>query len=171
MSQYVRDARVAMIYEGANGIQALDLVARKLPAEGGRAFMAFLELLRAAQSEAEGPDELAPMRLALEAAAKDLRAAAMHFLARGAQAPAEALAGATDFMHLFGHACLGLMWLRMARAALSALARGEGDPAFLRAKLATARCYAARQLPATALHLARITSGAGPVMALDPASL
>jgi hypothetical protein len=69
-------------------------------------------------------------------------------------------------MHLAGQVCLGLMWARMARAALAALDAGTGDPAFCRAKLATGRYYMARHLPATALHLARIKTGAGPVMAL-----
>ncbi len=170
MSQFVRDARIAMIYEGANGIQALDLVARKLPADGGRYAMAFLEEVRATlKTEADDAfqrDILAP----LKAGSKDLEAALGFFMERGLKDPNEALAGSTDFLHLFGHVALGLMWARMAQAAVRALAEGRGDERFHRAKLATARYYMARQLPATALHLARIRSGAAPVMALEAAA-
>jgi hypothetical protein len=102
----------------------------------------------------------------LKAASKDLQAAAMFFAQNGLKTPNAALAGATDFMHLFGHVCLGLMWARMAKAARAALQAGTGDATFLEAKLATGRYYMARQLPATALHLRRIESGAEPVMAL-----
>jgi hypothetical protein len=84
--------------------------------------------------------------------------------------PDDALSGSYDFLHLFGHVCLGLMWARMAKAAAAALARGDGDPEFLQAKIATGRYYMARELPATKTHLARIESGAEPVMALDAAS-
>jgi alkylation response protein AidB-like acyl-CoA dehydrogenase len=161
VSQYVRDSRIAMIYEGANGVQALDLVGRKLGAEGGRPVMAFFaevkEFLKANEGETGlKADFLDP----LKAASKDLQAAATFFLERGMTDPNAALAGSNDFLHLFGHVCLGYMWARMARAALA----GEDD--FHRAKLVTGRYYMARLLPATALHLARIRSGAEPVMAL-----
>ncbi|MCC0063546.1 MAG: acyl-CoA dehydrogenase C-terminal domain-containing protein, partial [Defluviimonas sp.] len=102
----------------------------------------------------------------LKAASKDLQAAAMFFMQSGMKNPNAALSGSYDFMHLFGHVCLGLMWARMAKAARVALAAGKGDAAFYEAKLATGRYYMARQLPMTATHLARITSGADPVMAL-----
>jgi len=167
MAQFVRDARIAMIYEGANGIQALDLVGRKLAAEGGRPVMAFFEMVKAFIRENEGEAELKAGFLdPLKAASKDLQAAAMHFAAEGPKSPDAALAGSTDFLHLFGHVCLGFMWARMAKAAIAGLAAGASDPAFLSAKLLTGRYYMARQLPATALHLARIRSGADPVMAL-----
>jgi hypothetical protein len=90
-------------------------------------------------------------------------------MAEGAKNPNAALAGSYDFMHLFGHVCLGLMWARSARAAQAALAAGTGDAEFYRAKLATGRYYMARELPATALHLQRIRSGAEPVMSSDVA--
>ena len=91
----------------------------------------------------------------------------MFFMERGMKDPNAALAGSYDFMHLFGHVALGLMWGRMAKAALAALDAGADDPAFYRTKLATGRYYMARQLPATGMHLARIRSGAEPVMALS----
>ena len=167
MSQYARDARIAMIYEGANGVQALDLVGRKLAAEGGKPAMALFGMLRAFLKENEGEERLkADFLDPLKAGSKDLQAAVEVFMSQGMKNPDAALAGSTDFLHLFGHVCLGFMWAKMAKAALAARDAGRGDAAFLAAKLATGRYYMARQLPATALHLARIRTGAGPVMAL-----
>lgn len=160
VSQFVRDARIAMIYEGANGVQALDLVGRKLGSDGGRHVMAFFGLVRAFLKENEGEAALkADFLDPLKAASKDLQAAAEVFVA-GMKTPEAVLAGSTDFLHLFGHVCLGLMWARMAKAALA-----SPGPAS-EARLATGRYYMARLLPATGLHLARIRSGAAPVMAL-----
>jgi len=171
MSQFARDARIAMIYEGANGIQALDLVGRKLGADGGKAIMAFFDEVKATIRAHEGDDRLkAGILDPLKAASKDLQAAAMVFLQQGMKNPNAALAGSTDFLHLMGHVCLGLMWARMAAAAQAALDAGTGDAEFCKTKLATARYYMARQLPATRMHLARIESGAEPVMALEAAS-
>ncbi|MDE3081617.1 MAG: acyl-CoA dehydrogenase C-terminal domain-containing protein, partial [Paracoccaceae bacterium] len=102
----------------------------------------------------------------LKTASKNLQAAAMFFMQNGMKTPNAALAGSTDFLHLFGHVALGLMWAKMARASFDALAAGTADEGFYRTKIATGRYYMARQLPAAALHLARIESGAEPVMAL-----
>ena len=167
MSQFVRDARIAMIYEGANGVQALDLVGRKLAADGGKPVLAFFEMIKSFIKENDGDARLkADFLEPLKKASKDVQAAAMYFMANGMKNPDAALAGSYDFMHMMGHACLGLMWARMAKAAFAALDAGNGDTAFLEAKIATGRYYMARQLPATALHLARIETGADPVMAL-----
>ncbi|WP_299134913.1 acyl-CoA dehydrogenase C-terminal domain-containing protein [uncultured Amaricoccus sp.] len=160
-SQFVRDARIAMIYEGTNGVQALDLVGRKLGQDGGRHMMAFFEIVKGFLRENDGDPVLkADFLDPLKAASKDLQAATMYFAQTGLKDPNAALAGSTDFLHLFGHVCLGLMWARMARAAI-----GRDDD-FHRAKLATGRYYMARLLPETALRLVRIQSGAEPVMAL-----
>ena len=105
----------------------------------------------------------------LKAASKDLQAAGMYFMQNGMKNPNNALAGSTDFMHMFGHVCLGLMWAMMGKAAQKALDEGASDAAFYETKLATGRYYMARQLPATKLHLARIETGADTVMALDAA--
>ena len=167
MSQFTRDARITMIYEGANGVQALDLVGRKLALDGGKHVMGFFEMVKSFIKENEGDESLkADFLDPLKAASKDLQAAGMYFMAEGMKNPNAALAGSSDFMHLFGHVCLGLMWARMARAARAALDAGASDATFYETKLATGRYYMARQLPATALHLARIRSGADPVMAL-----
>lgn len=171
MSQFARDARIAMIYEGANGVQALDLVGRKLAADEGKPAMAFFEMVKSFIKDHEGDAALKRDFLdPLKAASKDLQAAMMLFLEQGMKTPDAALAGSTDFLHMFGHVCLGFMWARMAAAAQAALAEGRGDATFHRTKLATGRYYMARQLPATAMHLARIRSGAEPVMALDAAA-
>ena len=169
MSQFARDARITMIYEGANGVQALDLVGRKLAQDGGKHVMAFFELVKNFASENKGWDEdfdrdfLAP----LKAASKDLQAAGMYFMQNGMKNPNNALAGSYDFMHMFGHVCLGLMWARMGKASIDALKNGADDAAFHETKIKTGRYYMARQLPATALHLARIQSGADTVMGLS----
>ncbi|SMO58850.1 acyl-CoA dehydrogenase C-terminal domain-containing protein [Paracoccus laeviglucosivorans] len=168
MSQFTRDARIAMIYEGANGVQALDLVGRKLAAEGGKPIMAFFEMIKA-EIKAHDTDEDLKTSFCdpLKTASKDLQTAAMFFMEQGMKNPNAALSGSYDFMHLFGHVALGLMWTRMAAAAGKALAEGTGDRSFYEAKIATGRYYMARQLPMTGAHLARIRSGAEPVMALD----
>ncbi len=171
LEQFVRDARITMIYEGTNGIQALDLVGRKLGLNGGKTVMGFFETVKAFIRDNEQDARLKANYLdPLKTASKDLQGAAMFFMQSGLKHPEEALSGAYDFMHLFGHVCLGLMWARMAKAAYAALDGGTSNPDFYEAKLATGRYYMARQLPATAMHRARIESGAEPVMALDAAN-
>ncbi|TVP73906.1 MAG: acyl-CoA dehydrogenase [Rhodobacteraceae bacterium] len=169
MSQFARDARIAMIYEGANGVQALDLVGRKLAAESGKPIMAFFAMVKDFLKESEDDPRLEGFLEPLKTASKDLQSAAMFFMERGMKSPNDALAGSTDFLHLFGHVCLGLMWARMAKAAYASLDDGESDRDFLDAKIATGRYYMARQLPATSMHLSRIKSGADTVMALGAA--
>jgi hypothetical protein len=102
----------------------------------------------------------------LKSASKDLQSAAMYFMQAGMKNPNAALAGSVDFLHLFGHVCMGLAWTRMAKAASKALEEGTDTPEFYEAKLATGRFYMARMLPETKLRLARIESGAEPVMDL-----
>jgi alkylation response protein AidB-like acyl-CoA dehydrogenase len=166
MSQFARDARIAMIYEGANGVQALDLVGRKLATDGGKHVMAFFEMVKAEIKAHDGDDRMKGFTEPLKAASKQLQQAGMFFMQNGMTNPNAALAGSYDFMHMMGHVCLGLMWTRMAKAAYLALDAGAGDRDFYQAKIATGRFYMARQLPACAMHLARIESGADPVMAL-----
>ncbi|CUH50679.1 acyl-CoA dehydrogenase [Shimia marina] len=166
MSQFTRDARIAMIYEGANGVQALDLVGRKLAVDGGKHVMAFFDLVKTFCKENGEDEALKDFVEPLKAASKDLQAAGMYFMQAGMKNPNDALSGSNDFMHLFGHVCLGLMWAQMAKAANAALASGAGDAAFYETKLATGRYYMARRLPATGMHLARIQSGGDTVMAL-----
>jgi hypothetical protein len=166
MSQFTRDARIAMIYEGANGVQALDLVGRKLAADGGKHVMAFFELVKTFCKENGEDEALKDFVGPLKQASKDLQAAGMYFMQAGMKNPNDALSGSNDFMHLFGHVCLGLMWAQMAKAANAALASGAEDKDFYETKLTTGRYYMARRLPATGMHLARIQSGGDTVMAL-----
>jgi len=172
MSQFTRDARIAMIYEGANGVQALDLVGRKLAQDGGKHVMAFFDMVKTFIKENSGQDAEfdASFMEPLKAASKDLQSAGMYFMQNGMKNPNNALSGSNDFMHMFGHVCLGLMWAKMGLAAKKALKDGTGDASFYETKLATGRFYMARQLPATALHLKRIETGADTVMALDAAN-
>ena len=166
MSQFARDARIAMIYEGANGVQALDLVGRKLAQDGGKHVMAFFEMVKSFVKENEGDERLAGFLQPLKKASKDLQSAGMYFMQNGMKNPNNALSGSYDFMHMMGHVCLGLMWARIAKAAYAGLDAGTGDRDFYEAKIATGRYYMARHLPATTMHLARIETGADPVMAL-----
>ncbi|CTQ50433.1 acyl-CoA dehydrogenase C-terminal domain-containing protein [Jannaschia donghaensis] len=168
MSQFARDARIAMIYEGANGVQALDLVGRKLAQDGGKHVMAFFDMVKSfckdnADDEVLKAGYLEP----LKAASKDLQAAGMYFMQNGMKNPNAALSGSYDFMTMFGHVALGLMWAKMAKAAGEALKEDGADRDFLEAKIATGRYYMARQLPATKMHLARIETGPETVMALE----
>ena len=168
MSQFARDARIAMIYEGANGVQALDLVGRKLAQDGGKHVMAFFEMVKTFIKENEGNEDLKTGFLdPLKAASKDLQAAGMYFMQNGMKNPNNALSGSYDFMHMMGHVCMGLMWARMAKAAMEALEGGASDVDFYQTKIATGRYYMARQLPSTGMHLARINTGADTVMALE----
>ncbi|MFN3259794.1 MAG: acyl-CoA dehydrogenase C-terminal domain-containing protein [Pikeienuella sp.] len=167
MEQFVRDARIAMIYEGANGVQALDLVGRKLAANGGKTLMGFFEAIKGFNKANAGDEELAKDFLdPLKAASKDMQEAAMYFMAEGMKNPNNALSGSSDFLHLFGHVLLGWAWARMAVAARAGLASGEGNAEFYRNKLRTGRYYMSRMLPETGLRLARIRTGAAPVMDL-----
>jgi alkylation response protein AidB-like acyl-CoA dehydrogenase len=166
VSQFVRDARIAQIYEGANGVQALDLVGRKLTQDGGKHVMAFFEMVKAECKAHDADPRMVAFTEPLKQASKAMQAAAMFFMQQGMKNPNAALAGSYDFMLMMGHVCMGLMWTRMAAAASQALDAGGGDDAFLTTKIATGRYYMARQLPACAMHLARIESGADPVMAL-----
>ena len=168
MSQFARDARIAMIYEGANGVQALDLVGRKLAQDGGKHVMAFFDMVKTFIKDNEGNATLkADFLDPLKAASKDMQAAGMYFMQNGVKNPNHALAGSYDFMHMMGHVCFGLMWARMGKAAMDALEAGASDKVFYETKIATGRYYMARQLPATAMHLARINTGADTVMALE----
>ncbi|MBX9813674.1 MAG: acyl-CoA dehydrogenase C-terminal domain-containing protein, partial [Sphingomonas sp.] len=160
MEQYVRDARIAMIYEGTNGVQAMDLVGRKLALNGGRAVQLFFKIAGEEIAAAKGDAQLADFAGRLEAALGDLQASTMFFMQKGFQNPNHVGAGAHPYMHLMGVVALGLMWLRMATAAQRLLAAGEGDADFLNAKLVTARYFAERILPETLTLRRKVEAGA-----------
>ncbi len=167
MSQFVRDARIAMIYEGANGVQALDLVGRKLGLNGGRAVQAFFKDVGEFCEANRADEKMAPYTKGLKKGLNDLQAATMWLVQNGMANPDDAGAASTDYMHLFGLVALGYMWGRMVKAAQDKLANGAGDQAaFLETKLVTGRYFMERVMPETAAHLARISTGSATMMAL-----
>jgi hypothetical protein len=165
MEQFVRDARIAMIYEGANGIQALDLVGRKLPKDGGRAMQAFFGEVQG-YIKAHGDDAMKPYVGPLGAALGHLQQATMWLMQNAIAKPDNGGAGATDYLGLFGLCALGYMWCRMAECAQAKLASGDGVAERMKAKLVTGRFFMERMLPETATHLARIQAGAASTMEL-----
>lgn len=168
MSQFVRDARIAQIYEGANGIQALDLVGRKLGQNGGRAVQAFFKDVGAFCEENRANETMAPYTKSLKKGLNDLQAATMWLMQNAMGKPDNAGAASTDYMHLFGLVSLGYMWAMMAKTAQEKIAAGvNGSAEFYENKLATAGFFMDRLMPETSAHLARISSGADSMMALS----
>ncbi|UGV24747.1 acyl-CoA dehydrogenase [Rhodopseudomonas boonkerdii] len=165
MEQFVRDARIAMIYEGANGIQALDLVGRKLPRDGGRAAMAFFGEVAAFAKEHGADEAMKPYVGPLSNALGHLQQATMWLMNNAMAKPDNAGAGATDYMQLFGLTAFAYMWAKMAKVAQDKIAASGATP-YLTTKLVTGRFFMERMLPETALHLARIQTGAATTMEL-----
>ncbi|WLA83273.1 acyl-CoA dehydrogenase C-terminal domain-containing protein [Bradyrhizobium elkanii] len=165
MEQFVRDARIAMIYEGANGIQALDLVRRKLPRDGGRAAMAFFGEVAAFAKEHDADEAMTPYVAPLSNALGHLEQATTWLMNNAMAEPDNAGAGATDYMQLFGLTAFAYMWAKMAKVAQDNIASSGATP-YLTAKLVTGRFFMERMLPETALHLARIQTGADTTMEL-----
>ena len=166
MEQFVRDARIAQIYEGANGVQAMDLVGRKLGANMGRAVQAFFALVDGECAAAKADAALAPIAERIEKANGELKAATMWLMQNGMANPNNAGAGAHHYMHIMGIVALGLMWLRMAKVAGEALAAGASDKAFYEAKLVTARYYAERFTPDAGALRRKMEAGSEAMMAL-----
>ena len=165
MEQYVRDARIAQIYEGTNGVQAMDLVGRKLGQNGGRAVMAFFALVGGDIAAAKGGPQ-ADLAARMEKALGQLQAATMWLMQNGMANPNNAGAAAYSYMTLMGVVSLGWMWLKMAAASQKSLDEGTDDRAFHEAKLVTARFYAERILPEAGSLRRKIEGGAEAVMAL-----
>ena len=166
MSQFVRDARITQIYEGANGIQAMDLVGRKLGQGGGAAVQAFFALVDSECAAAKSKPELADLAERTETANGELKAATMWLMQNGMANPNNAGAGAHHYMHIMGIVALGLMWLRMGEVAVEALAAGAGDKAFYEAKLVTGRYFGERFTPDAGSLRRKIETGAASMMAL-----
>ena len=165
-SQYLRDARITMIYEGANGIQALDLVGRKLPANGGRAIMTWFSDIDAFTAEHGGAGEaVKPFVDGLADAKKKLQEATMWLMQNGMQNPDNAGAASTDYLHIFGLTALAYVWAQMAVAAQKAIDGGSTDP-YYAAKLQTGRYFVERILPDAGAHLKKLKTGADVLMAL-----
>jgi alkylation response protein AidB-like acyl-CoA dehydrogenase len=160
VSQYLRDLRIALIYEGTNGVQAMDLVGRKLGLNGGRAMMTFLADIDALVAEDADNDTLKPF-------SEGLKDATLWLMQHGMKNPEDAGAAATDYLQLFGLTALAYMWRLMAKAADAKIRAGDTDPFYPR-KLAVGRYYMERVLPEAGAHLAKVRAGAATVMALEP---
>jgi len=177
MEQFVRDARIAQIYEGTNGVQAMDLVGRKLPEGSGRLIKRFGAMLQRDLAAAQANERLQEFAAPLAKAAGSLQQATMSIMSRGMQNPNEAGAVAAEYLRLFGLVATGWMWLKMATVAQRKLAEAaeqgrtlNGDGRRYEAKLKTARFYFAKLLPQAHALTAQISAGAAPVMDLEAAS-
>ena len=164
VSQYLRDCRISLIYEGTNGVQALDLVGRKLAANGGRAVMTFFAEIDAFV-EANSGEGLKPFVEGLAGVRAQLQDATTWLMQNGLANPDNAGAASTDYMHLFGLTGLAYMWAKMAKAAQARIDAGDTDP-FYANKLIVGRYFLERVLPAAGAHLARLKTGAETMMAL-----
>ncbi len=165
MEQFVRDARIAMIYEGANGIQALDLVGRKLPRDGGRAVMAFFAEVGSFAKEHGADEAMKPYVAPLSTALGHLQQATTWLMQNAMAKPDNAGAAATDYLHLFALVTFAFMWAKMAKVAQDKIAASGSTP-YLSTKLVTGRFFMERVLPETAAHLAKIQAGCATMMEL-----
>ena len=163
-SQYLRDSRIAMIYEGTNGIQALDLVGRKLAANGGRAVMSFFAEIDAHVGGSHD-EAVQPFIDGLSGAKAQLQEATMWLMQNGMANPDNAGAASTDYLHLFGLTGLAYMWALQAAAAQAKIASGDNDP-FYAHKLTTGRYFLERILPEAGAHLAKLKTGSAVMMEL-----
>ncbi len=168
VEQYVRDARITQIYEGTNGIQALDLVGRKLPQNMGRQLRRFFHPISEELAAILAGDDAVLIELAspLAKAFGRLQTATTTIAFRGLDDPDEAAAAASDYLRLFGLVALGAMWLRMA-----AVVQARPEHPLAASKLATARFYMAKLLPETSGRFSAIMAGAKTVMAAADAAL
>jgi alkylation response protein AidB-like acyl-CoA dehydrogenase len=166
MEQFVRDARIAQIYEGTNGVQAMDLVGRKLGKDGGRAIRAYFEAVGRDIAEARASGDPAGIADQLEKALQHLQAATMWMAQHGMTDPNNAGAGAYAYMQLMGLVSLGWMWLKMAGASAKLKDQPGEDKAFHDAKLLTASFFADRELVAAGALRRKVEAGAKSVMAL-----
>ncbi|WP_306253107.1 acyl-CoA dehydrogenase C-terminal domain-containing protein [Parvularcula sp. IMCC14364] len=167
MSQFVRDCRISTIYEGTNGIQALDLVGRKLMADGGRAWQTYFAEIDQLVEDLDGKEDLQVFVDGLRDTKTKL-ADATQWMGANAMANFDnAGAGSFDYLCLFGLTSLAHMWLLMAKSA--AEQKDESDPFFAN-KLITGRYFVERILPEADAHLAKLKTGADSMMALEAAA-
>jgi len=162
-SQYLRDARITMIYEGTNGIQALDLVGRKLPSNGGRAIMSWFADIDAFVAENGADEAIKPFVDGLADTKKKLQDGTMWLMQNGMANPDNAAAASTDYLHIFGLTALAYMWAQMARSASAKIAAGDTDPYYV-TKLQTGQYFVERILPDAGAHLAKLKTGAEVLM-------
>jgi hypothetical protein len=164
--------RIAPIYEGTNGIQAMDLVGRKLPMRMGGVVNDHLDAMRATLKELEAAgDRFAPIRANLEAGIEVLDTATKWIFEHGLSDPREALAGATPYLRIFGIVTGGWLSARLALGAKEELDAGADDTEYLEAKITTARFYATQLMPMAAGLLSSVTTGIGELFAVSPEGL
>jgi alkylation response protein AidB-like acyl-CoA dehydrogenase len=168
MEQFVRDSRIAMIYEGTNGVQAMDLCGRKLAAGGGKAIQAFFAMIDGEIAAARQNEALRPIAECLEKALGEQKAATMWFMQNAMANPNHLGAGAHHYMHIMGIVTLGFFWLKMAKVALAKLAGNPQDKAFYEAKLVSANYYAERFLPDAGALRRKLEAGSDSMMKLPP---
>ena len=169
MSQLVRDSRIAMIYEGTNGVQAIDLVGRKLNSDGGANIMYLLELVTTYLHQSTVSKEIEnEFFVPLKSSLKDLESALKFFLDKGTKNPNAALAGASDFLHLLGIFCIGFMWVKIVSRVSEKKKAGDKINKFLEAKIVTGRYYMANTLPKTKFLATKIRAGDKILMSLEP---
>jgi hypothetical protein len=169
VEQYMRDARIAMIYEGTNGIQALDLVGRKLPAHMGRYLRSLFHPIANFIEAHEADAAIAPFVIGLKRAFEALQGSTALIAQRGMNDPEEGGAAATDYLRQMGLTAIGYCFAKSAAIAAAKLAAGETDAEFYQAKIHTARFFFDRILPQTAACYLTIKSGKASLMALDEA--
>ena len=166
MEQFVRDSRIAMIYEGTNGVQAMDLCGRKLASKGGRAIQAYFAAIDEEIAKAKAIEGLEEIAAKLEKALGEQKAATMWFMQNAMANPNHLGAGAHHYMHIMGVVTLGWMWLKQAQVAKAALAGNPEDAAFYKAKLTSAAYYAERYLPDAGSLRRKLEAGSDNMMAL-----
>jgi hypothetical protein len=164
-SQYLRDSRITLIYEGTNGVQALDLVGRKLAANGGRAMTSFFAELDAFTDAHAGEEPLTPYVEAVAATKAQLQDATFWLMRNGVANPDSAAAASTDYLHLVALTGLAYMWAKIAKVVQAKIAAGDSDP-FYANKLIVGRYFLERVLPDAGSHLAKLKTGSEVVMAL-----
>ena len=165
-AQHWRDARIAPIYEGTNGVQAMDLCGRKLASKGGRAIQAFFKMIDEEIAEAKGNEALADIATKLEKALGEQKAATMWFMQNAMANPNHLGAGAHHYMHIMGIVTLGFFWLKQAKTASAALAGNPEDKAFYEAKMTSAAYYTERFLPDAGALRRKLEAGSENMMAL-----
>ncbi len=167
VDQYMRDAKIFEIYEGTNGIQALDLVGRKLMQDGGRPMKRFVALMQKFGADNQSNPQMAEFLIPLAKAGEKLEKSLGFMMGAAMKSPVEVGAASTDFLRQFALIVMGYMWCLNVKAALKGIESGEGNQAFYEEKIKTARFFMTRMLPEAEARHRMILAGAEPMMALD----
>jgi hypothetical protein len=167
MEQFVRDGRINQTYEGANGVQAMDLVGRKLARRGGAAPMALFQLIGDWCTKNDKDANLAPFVKPVRRGLDTLQSATMWLAQNGLANPNNAGAGAVDYLRMMGIVVTGWMWARMAQAAQARLTANPPNAGFYKGKLTAARYWMERMIPECPMLLERIQAGSDNLMAFD----